>query len=139
MSLSIRKTPVKKVRRTGVVLFSFLFPLLLLVSGLTPKSMLRGKTFEELKENCTLSYTSINGVKGLKYRSKKKGYTDRWIFLPYTGFKSIKEWYFEDKCFYWTSTLYTRRPNSSMIGIMVPVYEDKMDRYEGLCIRPVTK
>lgn len=51
MSLSIRKTPVKKVRRTGVVLFSFLFPLLLLVSGLTPKSMLRGKTLEELKEN----------------------------------------------------------------------------------------
>ena len=97
------------------------------------------KEFEELKENCTLSYTSINGVKGLKYRSKKKGYTDRWIFLPYTGFKSIKKWYFEDKCFYWTSTLYTRRPDSSIIGIMVPVYEDKMDRYEGLCIRPVTK
>ena len=97
------------------------------------------KEFEELIENCTLSYTNINGVKGLKYRSKKKGYTDRWIFIPYTGMKSNETLSFADRCCYWTSTLYTRRPDSSKIGIMIPVYEDKVERDFGLCIRPVTK
>jgi hypothetical protein len=39
----------------------------------------------ELKNNCTWVETIQNGVKGHKVTSKIDGYTDKFIFLPYSG------------------------------------------------------
>ena len=40
---------------------------------------------DELRTNCTWTWTTINGIKGYKVQSNKSGYTDRWIFLPAAG------------------------------------------------------
>ena len=39
----------------------------------------------ELQENCNWEWTTLNGVNGYRVTSKKKGYTDRSIFLPAAG------------------------------------------------------
>ena len=36
-------------------------------------------------KNCAWEFTTLNGVNGYKITSKKTGYTDRWIFLPFAG------------------------------------------------------
>ena len=43
-----------------------------------------GEEMDELRspKNCTCTWTTQNGVQGLKITSKKSGYTDRSIFLP---------------------------------------------------------
>lgn len=100
------------------------------------------KEAEELKKNCKVFPATINGVKGLKIVSKIKGYTDKWIFLPAAGFlyydkrSHIRT---SDHCFYWTSSLYTRRPDCGLTIFCNDVYEGKMDRGDGLSIRAVTK
>ena len=40
---------------------------------------------EELLNNCTWTWTSLNGVNGYQVTSNKSGYTDRSIFLPAAG------------------------------------------------------
>ena len=67
-------------------------------------------TIEEYKEliyNCTWTWTTLNGVKGYKIKSKKEGYTASSIFLPASG-------YFDESCnkvgttgCYWSNTLDT--------------------------------
>ncbi len=46
--------------------------------------------FDELRntDNCTWTWTTLNGVSGYKVQSKKSGYTDNWIFLPAAGYRS---------------------------------------------------
>lgn len=41
--------------------------------------------FDELIENCTWTWTTINNVNGYRITSKKEGFTDRSIFLPAPG------------------------------------------------------
>ena len=43
------------------------------------------KEFQELRDNCTWTWTTMDGVKGYKVTSKKSGYKDRSIFLPAAG------------------------------------------------------
>ena len=38
-------------------------------------------------DNCSWTWTSIDGVNGYKVQSKKSGYTDNWIFLPAAGYR----------------------------------------------------
>ena len=97
------------------------------------------KEIKELNDNCSFSRTTINGVKGSKVKSKKKGYTDRWIFFPDTGFKSGEEVLGCKEGFYWTSSLYTRRPNCGLMIFCNDWDDDRSDRYHGLAIRPVFK
>ena len=97
------------------------------------------KEIKELKDNCSFSRTTINGVKGSKLKSKKKGYTDRWIFFPDTGFKSGEEVLGCKEGFYWTSSLYTRRPDCGLMIFCNNWDDDRSDRYHGLAIRPVSK
>lgn len=97
------------------------------------------KEFEELSKNCSVSHTSINGIKGLKYKSKIKGFTDKWIFLPKAGCIHGDKVIFKDQCNYWSSTLYTRRPDQACCFPMNPVTEGREDRVHGLLIRAVTK
>ena len=96
------------------------------------------KEVDELRTNCSISFTSINGVKGVKIKSKKKGYTDNWIFLPGAGYRS-DELRSSSKCYYWTSSLYTRRPDCGFKFFWDEVSEDCIERYYGLTIRPVMK
>lgn len=97
------------------------------------------KEVKELYENCSFSRTTINGVKGSKVKSKKKGFTDRWIFFPDTGFKSGEEVLGCKEGFYWTSSLYTRRPDCGLMIFCNEWDDDRSDRYHGLAIRPVSK
>ena len=41
--------------------------------------------WQELKDNCTWTVESINGINGFRVISKKPGFTDRSIFLPAAG------------------------------------------------------
>ena len=43
---------------------------------------------DELHDNCTWEWTTINGVNGYRVTSKKQGYTNRSIFLPASGYKA---------------------------------------------------
>lgn len=44
--------------------------------------------WQELKDNCTWSFETLNGIKGFRVTSNKPGYTDRSIFLPASGSQS---------------------------------------------------
>ncbi len=60
--------------------------------------------FTELVNNCTLTETTIHGVKGVKFTSKNNG---KFIFLPYAG--SCYDGKTPDdgtSSYYWTSTSY---------------------------------
>ncbi len=98
------------------------------------------KEVKELYDNCSFSRTTINGVKGYKVKSKKKGHTDKWIFFPDAGYKYGNELrVLNQYSFHWTSSLYTRRPDCGLTFFMDLVHEDKFERYIGLPIRPVCK
>ena len=74
--------------------------------------------FQELIDNCTCTWDSINGVKGIRFTSNVTGYTDRSIFLPAAGgdgimlmgdgSKSDYSHYFGN---YWSSTLEIDNPD----------------------------
>ena len=97
------------------------------------------KEAKELEDNCSWERMTIKGVEGWKYKSKIKGYTDKWIFFPDTGHKAYDMLCGPDEGFYWTSSLYTRRPDCGLTLFCNSIYEGKVDRYDGMCIRPVTK
>lgn len=42
----------------------------------------------ELLNNCTTTWTTLNGVYGRKFSSNITGFTDKWIFIPASGFRS---------------------------------------------------
>lgn len=41
----------------------------------------------ELINNCTRERTTLNGVDGMMLTSKQLGYTDKWIFFPFAGYR----------------------------------------------------
>ncbi len=80
----------------------------------------------ELRQNCTWTVDSINGVKGLRATSNKPGYTDRSIFLPEAD--------------YWSSSL-EKLPLHAM-GVAIRDIEllnldIVMSRGQGYHVRPV--
>ena len=96
---------------------------------------------DELRENCTWTWTTQNGVYGYKVTSKKSGYTNKSIFLPAAGYRSISSLYGAGSYGnYWSSSLYTDYPyyayylyfNSSYV-----VWYDYYVRYYGHSVRPV--
>ena len=44
----------------------------------------------ELRDNCTWTWTTQNGVNGYRVTSNKTGYTDKSIFLPAAGVRDRK-------------------------------------------------
>ena len=57
----------------------------------TQKETYSPKEYNELNElidNCTMEYVTINGVNGVKFTSKIEGYTNRSIFLPAAGYRA---------------------------------------------------
>jgi|GEM_PF-1281567 hypothetical protein len=43
--------------------------------------------WQELRDNCTWTWTTQNGINGYKVTSNKAGYTDKFIFLPAAGYR----------------------------------------------------
>ena len=95
---------------------------------------------DELRNNCTWTWTTLNGVNGYLVTSNKTGYTDRSIFLPaadacYTSGPASLGFY----GLYWLSSLNTDDPLYAWyIGFSsgnVSVYYRY--RYSGFSVRPV--
>ena len=95
---------------------------------------------DELREQCTWTWTTQNGVYGYKVTSKKSGYTNKSIFLPAAGYR-------EDSTlrsagsygYYWSSSLCTARPINAWD---VYFYSDSVlksygNRRHGFSVRPV--
>ena len=100
---------------------------------------------DELLNNCTwVWYESGNsefgGVAGYKVTSKKLGYTDRFIFLPATGYIHENTLYRAgDAGYYWSSTLYTSNSGyaqSFLFGSSTRS-DYTMSRENGYAVRPV--
>ena len=67
--------------------------------------------FTELRENCTWTWTTQNGVYGCKVTSKTNGNS---IFLPAAGYRLDSYFYFAGSYgLYWSSSLYTSYSNDA--------------------------
>ncbi|MBR5159391.1 MAG: M56 family metallopeptidase [Bacteroidaceae bacterium] len=101
---------------------------------------------DELHDNCTWEWTTINGVNGYRVTSKKQGYTNRSIFLPASGYKANGFYEYGRNGNYWSRSLMTDpygdgsvtcgtaaciRFNNNQANIG---WEDRM---AGLSVRPV--
>lgn len=64
---------------------------------------------QELLDNCTKTWTTVNGVYGIKFTSNNTGYMDKWIFLPAAGMRDKTD--LRDvgtNGYYWSSSLWDR-------------------------------
>ena len=91
--------------------------------------------FNELKENCTWTWASVNGQMGYLVTSNIPGYTDRSIFLPYFFFGSSGDMN------YWSGSLGPYSPGRGA-SLSINVYEDIIEmstcyRTWDLPVRPV--
>lgn len=93
-------------------------------------------------DNCSWTWTTIDGVNGCKVQSKKSGYTDNWIFLPAAGYRS-------NDCLsgvgsygnYWSSSLRTAVPSYAYdMGFTSDSFSGYNGiRYFGRSVRPVSE
>lgn len=93
--------------------------------------------FTELRENCTWTWTTQNGVKGYKVTSKVNGNS---IFLPAAGYRNNSSLGGAGTYgYYWSSSLYTDLPNGARYLLFYSVGVDWYDnnRYCGQSVRPV--
>ncbi|MBR4843232.1 MAG: hypothetical protein IK006_09120 [Bacteroidaceae bacterium] len=84
---------------------------------------------EELLNNCTWTWTIVNGVNGFNVTSNKSGYTNRSIFLPAAGDGNhIKK---GDYCCYWSSSL------SQDMSRPIPAADCLLGRWLDVCVREI--
>ena len=103
------------------------------------------KEIDELLKYCVWMKTKLNGVNGYKVKSKVKGYTNNWIFLPLAGFRTDTDLYGTGRDgLYWSSSLYTEKDSPyRAIDLELYPYEkrqirrNKTLRFLGVSIRPV--
>ena len=94
----------------------------------------------ELREQCTWTWTTQNGVYGYKVTSKKSGYTNKSIFLPAAGYRGGSSL---DNAgsngSYWSSSLRTDYPGSAWYVNFNSsnVSRDYDNRSYGFSVRPV--
>ena len=94
----------------------------------------------ELRENCTWTWTTQNGVYGYKVTSKKSSYTNKSIFLPAAGYRGGSSLdgagSYGD---YWSSSLSTGSPDYAYgLGFdSDDVLRCHGNRYYGRSVRPV--
>ena len=93
--------------------------------------------FKELKDNCTWTWTSINGNDGYEV----KGPNDNTIFLPVAGYRLGTSLY-DDGSYgnFWSSSLYSDGPNGGRylnfyFDDVIP--DDWCSRHYGFSVRPV--
>lgn len=93
--------------------------------------------FEELRENCTITDETVNTIRGRRFTSKKNGYTDKSIFLPYAGRNQYQSTQYEGVLgFYWSSNRNTDIEPWSYDVYNNYVYSNIV-RNTGISIRPV--
>ena len=93
----------------------------------------------ELRQSCTWTWTSFNGVEGYMVTSKKNGNS---IFLPAAGYREYDRMVGVGSYGgYWSSALYTYYPNNANLLYFDwnSVYGDTLNRYYGLSVRPVSE
>ncbi len=98
--------------------------------------------WRELKQNCTWTWTTVNGVNGYEVTSNKPGYTDKSIFLPAAGHYIFESYYDEGSHgYYWASSLFTYTPSDAYTLHTNSKYvtESTDVRYWCLSVRPVIK
>ena len=96
--------------------------------------------FRELIDNCTWTWTTMNGVSGYKVTSKKSGYSSRSIFLPAAGYRYDTSLYYAGEYgIYWSSSLYTGSPYNarSLLFYSGGHGTGNSRRYFGQSVRPV--
>ena len=98
---------------------------------------------DELRSECTWTWTTLNGVKGMKVTSNKEGYTNKWIFLPAAGDRGGTSLFNAGSYgFSWSSSLHTYYP---FYAYNVYFNSDIVDwgNYYGRCggqsVRPVSE
>ena len=94
----------------------------------------------ELRENCTWTWTTQNGVYGYKVASKKSGYTNKFIFLPAAGYRDDSSLGLAGSYgYYWSSSLNTDSPGRAWGVGFASDYVSRYDssRYCGFSLRPV--
>lgn len=101
---------------------------------------------DELHDNCTWEWTTLNGVNGYRVTSKKQGYTDRSIFLPAAGYKANGFYEYGRNGNYWSRSLMTDPygDGSVICGTAACIRFNNNqanvgweDRVAGLSVRPV--
>ncbi len=86
---------------------------------------------QELVDNTTTVWTTVNGVYGRRMTSKMAGYEDKSIFLPAAGGHLNSSLMFDGTGgFYLSRTLYDESPDA--VCTMFIVSEDAIDEEEGL-------
>ena len=93
-------------------------------------------------ENCSWTWTTIDGVNGYKVQSKKPGYTDKWIFLPAAGYRYNGNLNTVGSVgLYWSSSLNTDYPRYAyfMLFYKGNFYGLNPSRCFGLSVRPVSE
>ena len=96
----------------------------------------------ELRNNCTWTWTTQNGVNGYRVTSNKTGYTDKSIFLPAAGGRFDTSLSNVGACgYYWSSSLYTDYPYSAWFVDFSSngVSRHNCSRYCGVSVRPVSE
>lgn len=94
---------------------------------------------DELRTNCTWTWTTMNGVNGYRVTSNKSGYTDRSIFLPAAGYCEDSSWRGAGSFgFYWSSSLFTDNPYTAwVINFNSSGGNTAVGRDGGRSVRPV--
>ena len=89
--------------------------------------------------NCTWTWTQVNGKNGYLVTGKKAGYTDKSIFLPAAGYMDgVKLLFPNEVGNYWSATLTDSEAKSFSFGcISTLICENQSSRYLGFTIRPV--
>lgn len=90
--------------------------------------------WEEMLNNCTMSYEAMNDVYGYRFTSNVPGYTDKSIFLPPLLANGLNL-----GSSYWSSSLDSNDPGRAYcLSIFNYWYIDRCPRNCGCPIRPVT-
>ena len=97
--------------------------------------------FDELIQNCTWTWTTQKGVNGFLVTSNKPGYTDRSIFLPAAGLRSLSELRLSGNIgFYWTTTPSEHIAESACFLYITPGFKSLYEsaaRNQAHTVRPV--
>ena len=95
---------------------------------------------DELVSNCNRQWTTQNGVKGMRFTSKKNGNS---VFFPAAGWRSGTSTYLAgERGSYWSSTPYESNPQYAYylyFGSGGSAGTDWSSRSDGLTVRPVVE
>ena len=100
--------------------------------------------WKALNNNCTWAWTTVNGVRCIRFTSKVAGYTDKSIFLPAAGYAGYWGTGFSSRgseCEYWSATVSSETDRVwSVLSTSSSFNPDRTDRrYYGFPVRGVIR